>query len=462
MISARTQARPVAVLLGVGISMFCLLSAPPAGAASPAAKTPIKHLVFLQQADHTFDNYFGTRPGVDGLPASACQPVRAGSATPCTRPFHLASDAKTDVLRDSGANFAVQYNRGRMDGFVSGYTAHGNSGRVAMGYYDRSDLPYYQRLADEYVLFDKFFSSAMSGSVANHMFAVAAQPGTPTARGSVPSTGWGSLPTIFDRLQAAGVSWKFYVQNYKPAVTFRTVKRQNADVAAQAIRVPLLSYARFVDDPQLAGHIVDMNQYYADLAAGTLPAVSYISSSADSEHPPGSIQSGQRFTRSLITGLQSSTAWKDSAFVLSYDSAGGWYDHVVPPQVDRYGYGFRVPALLVSPYARKGRVDHSTLDSTSVLKFIEDNWSLPPLSSRDAGAKSIAVGLDLSQRARDAVVASPGLPAVAKVRTGIIYALYGLMTLVVLGFVTVTGLLRGDSLAEFWAQVVVFRWGRRQ
>src|SRR5205823_7467839 len=103
---------------------------------------------------------------------------------------------------------------------------------------------------------------------------------------------------------------------------------------------------------------------------------------------PGKVQSGMKFVKATIQALQRSEAWDSSVFMLAYDDWGGWYDHVPPPQVDAFGYGFRVPAILVSPYARRGRIDHTELDFTSILRFIEDNWNLAPLATRDAQANS--------------------------------------------------------------------------
>ena len=239
----------------------------------------------------------------------------------------------------------------------------------------------------------------------------------------IPEEGWGNLPTIFDRLQERGISWKFYVQNYDPTMTFRAQNRNNA----QATRVPLLAYARYVDDVGLASHIVDLQEYYRDLQKGTLPAVAYIAMAASSEHPPSNIQAGQRLVRSLVTELMRSSAWPTSAFILTYSNWGGWYDHVAPPSVDDDGYGFRVPALLVSPYARQGYIESSQLDYTSILKFIEDNYGLKPLSSRDAAANSIAPAFDFTQAPRPPHLVTSELEAQprAEPRRSGIYMAYG-------------------------------------
>ncbi|MEU1688493.1 alkaline phosphatase family protein [Micromonospora sp. NPDC005707] len=389
------------------ITGLLVLANPPAaahaaGAAAPSPTTPIDHFVFLMQENHTFDNYFGTRPGVDGIPPGTCMPVSRGRAEPCVKPFHLGELGSLDLDHTAEA-FRVQYNNGRMDGFVEGVSTQGKDGKLAMAYYDDRDLPYYWNIADEYVLFDRFFSSSNSGSIRNHMFRVTGGPGATGPSESIPADGWGDIPTIFDRLEAAGISWKFYVENYDPTITFRSrTSAEDVDRGAQVIWVPLLGYARYVDDPRLFRKIVDLDQYYDDAAKGQLPAVSFIAPAGDSEHPPGSIRAGQNLVRTLVTQLMRSPDWDSSAFLWSYDDWGGWYDHVPPPQVDAYGYGFRVPALLVSPYARRGYVDSTTLDFTSALKFIEVNWRLKPLAERDRKSKTFLDAFDFDRPPRPA------------------------------------------------------------
>jgi phospholipase C len=407
--------------------LWGVAGAAPAGAAStPRTQTPIQHFVFLMQENHSFDNYFGTRPGVNGHPKGVCMPAHVGAKTPCVKPFHIGDRGATD-LDHTEAAFLAQYNKGKMDGFVSAFQAKGPEAELAMGYYDDRDLPYYWNVADEYVLFDRFFTSASSGSVRNHMFRVTGTPGATGKRESIPENGWGNIPTIFDRLEASGLSWKFYVQNYDPTITFRNRAPGDADRGAQAIWVPLLSYARYVDDPELFSHIVDLDEYYSDAASGRLPAVSYIAPSGNSEHPPGSVQAGQTLVRSLVNELQRSPQWGASAFLWSYDDWGGWYDHVRPPQVDEYGLGFRVPSLLVSPYARRGYVDSTILEFSSVLKFIEYNWSLKPLARRDANANTFLGAFDFTAPPRKPALLSTrrDVAALARPRTGAIYASYG-------------------------------------
>ena len=389
------------------------------------AKTPIQHFIVLMQENHTFDNYFGTYPGANGIPAGTCMPVDPTDKTntQCIEPFHIG-DRPIDDLDHSLGTYQLQYNDGKMDGFVYALNQRNQNGAMAMGYYDGSDLPYYWNLADEYVLFDKFFSSDHGGSFANHMYWASAQPGGEHAA----ANGYADVLTIFDRLEASGVSWKFYVQNYDPGITYRTLSQVSGNRASQVIWVPLLNIGRFLDDPKLSSHIVDLNQYFVDLENGTLPEVAYIAPSGASEHPPGSIRSGQKFVKSLIQALMRSEAWDSSAFLLLYDDWGGWYDHVTPPQVDKNGYGMRVPAILVSAYAKRGHIDHTLLDFTSVLKFIEENWNVKPVAARDAQAKSFMSAFDFSTSPR-APVFIPFERVVKEQRIEprrvVIYAAYG-------------------------------------
>jgi phospholipase C len=420
--------RLAGVAAAAGLAAAPLVFAAPSSASAASSK-PIEHVVFLMQENHTFDNYFSAFPGVEepssigcqpdwiptpspspqptpkpgespaptptpsptpkGSPAPTPAPTQAPTASACYDRFHLDSHRTVDLNHSADAALRA-YDNGKMDGFSATQGTYNLPQNLAMGYYDGNDLPLYYNLASDYVLAQRFYSSAWGSSEINHMYAVAARGG-----GIMPSTGY-DFQTIFDRLQAAGVSWKFYVQNYNPSITFRNLD-PTAKQASQLIWAPLLDFARFIDDPALSSHIVDMSQYFTDLQNGTLPAVAYLAPSGLSEHPPGDITVGQTFAVSTVTSLMRSSAWDSSLWVLTWDDWGGWYDHVPPPQVDGDGFGFRVPAIFVSPYARRGLIDNTTYDFTSVLKFIEDNWSLAPLTARDATANSVANALNFNQ-----------------------------------------------------------------
>ncbi|HEU5271281.1 MAG TPA: alkaline phosphatase family protein [Jatrophihabitans sp.] len=450
--------RRLPLLLLFALAAFGLvLPTGPAAAAQVTPRTPIQHFLFLLQGDRSFDNYFGSYPGVDGLAAASCQQQAPGKSGGCIEPFPLHGRT-VPPLGATPATIAKQYDGGKLDGFVSALQSVGLDGTKAMGYYDQRDLPAYWRAASQYVLFDRFFSATRDGVRSNREYWVAA---TDTrAAGQQPLT-------IFDRLQAAGIQWKFYVQNYRPVtgpVTPRPAigKRTGAGQGAsntQSAAVPLLNYLRFTTDPALRSHIVDLGQYYQDLQDGTLPAVAYFATSGSSERSSRSISEGQSLVTSLTGQLMLSRYWSSSAFLLSYDGTGGFYDHVAPPQVDSYGLGLRVPALLISSYARRGLVDGSTLDYSSALAFIEYNWRLAPLASRDrrAGvllaspdrqADTLLPAFDFTAPPRPAELIAGGSPAAppGKLRSSqIVYVSYGFAIAVVLatvGFAFARGRIR--------------------
>lgn len=409
-------------------------TSPPVAAAAEAStedrelsptKTPIKHFITLMQENHSFDNYFGTYPGADGIPAGTCIPRDPDIAdSECVEPFPIGERAIVD-LGHNLATFEAQYNDGAMDGFLKVFEDQAETGDLSIGYYDDNDIPYYWTIADEYVLFDRFFTSAKGGSVPNHFYWVTGTPGNPV-NGTLLPEGFDHVPTIFDSLEAAGVSWKFYVQNYDPTITFRNPEA--GDRGSQIVWVPILNYNRFLDDPELFSKIVPFEEFYSDLENGTLPEVSYMVPSGASEHPPGSIQAGERFVRSIITAIKRSSVWQTSAFTWTYDDWGGWYDHVSPPQVDDWGYGFRAPALLVSAYAKRGYVDSTELDFTSVLKFIQVNWGLEPLAERDQQANSLENAFDFDSPPREPILFSRNrdVEEIAIPNTRIVYVAYGI------------------------------------
>lgn len=437
MIRRRILTLVMAVLIGAG--QFGTAEAATNNAVATQATTPIKHLIVLMQENHTFDNYFGTYPGVNGIPAGTKMPIDPNNpAAGYVQPWHIGNSTITDLSHNL-ATFASQFDDGKMDGFVYTLNSLNENGKLSMGYYDGSDIPYYWNLADNYVLFDNFFSSAKDGSDANHMYWVAGVSPVVQHGQNLPDI-LANTPTIFDRLQAAGVSWKFYVENYDPTINYLNIPTQ-ASRASQLIWVPLLRFDRFIKNPDLSSHIVDLSQYYVDLRQGTLPDVSYIVPSGASEHPPQKPITGERTVKNLIQELMRSSSWNTSAFMLLYDDWGGWYDHVTPPQVDAFGYGLRVPGILVSPFARQGYVDNTQLDFTSVLKFIETNWNVAPLASRDATANNFLSAFDFThvQRAPAFLLSARATaPAVAKKDPSkIIYASYGfglLLSMVVIGF----------------------------
>ena len=435
----RSAAAAAAALVIVG------LSAQGGEAATPAAaRTPIRHLVVMTQDQRSFDNYFGMRTGVDGIPGGVCVPVKTGSSTPCVAPFPLKGSGLRPNLRATAAAQQVSVANGRMDGFVQAQTTPHINGKGAMGYYLPTDLPVTTQLADQGVLFDRWFSSVPGGTIANRLFAVSGTAVPDTDQ--VPAAGWPDLPLIFDRLQAAGVSWKVYVEHYEPALTVKTAGPK-ARRGGQVARVPLLALTRYEKNAGLASHVVGLDTYFSDLATGVLPAVSWIVTTSSSERAPAEPLLGQREVRNVVNALGGSSAWPSSAFLLSYDSSGGWYDHVAPPIEQGAVLGLRVPALLISPYATPGIVNHLQFDSASVLRFIETNWSVPPLTSRDANATDLGLALSFGRTPHPATIVgtSAGRPHVPVPNRLIIYGVY-LMALAAVGAVVAWVTLRSRQV----------------
>jgi len=412
------------LLFVISLSAFGMTKASAQSEIEPA--TPIEHFIVVMQQNHTFDNYFGTYPGANGIPDNVCMPVSlpAEDSTSCLTPYEIVDHPISD-LAHSDAVFQSQFQNGQMNGFVAALNNLNQDGALSMGHYTGKDIPFYWNLADQYVLFDNYFSSANTGSITNRMFWVSGQPGSEHNR--IPEDGYGDIPTIFDELHERGISWKFYIKDYDKTLNYRTLK--NLDYLPPQVQwVPLLSFDRFIDDPELSSRIVDLNEYYADLENGTLPAVSYVLLLGATEHPISDVSLGERAIRTMLHNLMQSDAWDSSALFITYDDWGGWYDHVPPPQVDDRGYGFRVPALLVSPYARMGHVDHTLLDHTSILKFIEENWNIPPLAERDARANNLTPAFDFSNPPRPAAFVSATREAAEpriEPRVIVIYAAYG-------------------------------------
>ncbi len=363
-------------------------AAAPADGPAATATTPIRHVVLMMQTGHSFDNYFRDWPGADGARNVSCQ-VTSKRAR-CISPFAFTPRIAERPLRTTAALETVAVDRGRMDGFVRAQATRDTSGYMAMGYYRSRDMPVLTGLARHGVLFDHWFSGVPGGTIANRLFSATAQ--SPGDVGAVPARGWDLGPTIFDRLEAAGLPWRIYVQNYEPALTVETASK-NQRLGGQLARVPVLATRRYLNDPKFMSHVVDLSQYYRDVRTGEAPAVSFVVSTTQSEQAPKPPDKGQRLARSVVNALIASPAWSSSAFLLQYDSGGGFYDHVTPPLLAGSRAGIRVPAILISPYAHAGAVDHHQHDAASALRFLEQNWRLPALSSRDAGAAGLADAL---------------------------------------------------------------------
>jgi phospholipase C len=298
------------------------------------------------------------------------------------KPFHLEK-TKTESPYASSEAYKTSYNSGLMNGFPFSQALNGNDPNLVMGYYDDKQLLHYWKLASEFVLADNFFAPTMETGLANYQYLYTATSAdyekNVTFRNMIDLN-----KTIFDELQANGLSWRVYVQDYDPALNYT-----NNDLGKNRYIHLLSAIPRFVDNKTLNSNIVDLVEYFRDLRNDNFPAVSYIVAPSTDESSPRAISPGQEFVSSLVLALMKSKHWNDSAFIITYREPGGWYDHVAPPVIDGQAYGFRVPTLIISPFAKKGYVDSTFYDVTSILKFIEYNYALSPLSVRDAKANNM-------------------------------------------------------------------------
>jgi phospholipase C len=203
-----------------------------------------------------------------------------------------------------------------------------------------------------------------------------------------------TAPTSGDRLNDAGVSWAWYSGGWDNAVI------GHADPLFQFHHQPFAFYANYADDtPGRAAHLKDEGDYYTDVKAGKLPAVTFIKPLGPNNEHPGyaTLLNGQQHAADLVAAIQNSPYWQDTAIIITYDEHGGRWDHVSPPVIDKWGPGIRVPAIVISPFARKGFVDHTQYETDSILKLIEERWNLQPLATRDANAGDLTTAFDFNQ-----------------------------------------------------------------
>jgi len=362
-----------------------------------------------------FDEYFGQlnnyrvahglNPDVNVTPANAQQ--LSYDKTTFFTPFHMVSMCVEDLSsywneshNDRNHTDPTSANAA-MDGFA--HAAGGNSrnstpgydinGQRVMGYYDDTDLPYYYSMATQFAISDAWFSPVMTNTPANRMYAMA---GTSHGVVNKPLTQV-NIPTIFDELETKGISWKNYVPDYPNGSSLK----------------PFPTYSKF-----LGSKIVPMSDYFTDLQNGALPQVVFIdrdSKNGLDEHPGGvQIQRGAAWVKKIVDALMASSAWQDSIFFLSYDEGGGFYDHVPPastvspdnippvlgpndtctlttgPACDFIYTGFRLPNIVISPFSRVGYVDHTTIDTTAILRLIEVRFGVNSLTARDAAQPDIS------------------------------------------------------------------------
>ena len=403
------------------------------GLAAPADPIhKIRHVIVIMQENRSFDSYFGTFPGADGLPMQDGTPIICVNdplTKRCVKPYHDTNDSNGGGPH--GARAAVaDIDGGKMDGFIA-QAEQANKGCLGendpvcansakqdvMGYHDGDDIRNYWSYARNFVLQDRMFEPNASWSLPAHLFQVSEWsafctrhedpfscknslelPGIPgdfaiaryapnplvsvrvflqylLTRSRSPIYAWTDLTYL---LHKGGVSWGYYVvAGIEPDC--RDDDAEDCLPVSQNAKTPSiwnpLPYFDTVKNDGELGNIQSVEQFLTQARSGNLPAVSWIVPSGDvSEHPPSLVTKGQTFVTHLINAVMSGPNWKDCVIFLSWDDWGGFYDHVVPVTVDKNGYGLRVPGLVISPYARKGFIDHQTLSFDAYVKFIEDDF----------------------------------------------------------------------------------------
>ena len=346
------------------------------------------------QGKRSFDHYFGTYPGAEGLSNETSIPLNPfdANSTQLVYPFHF-EEISSFIPKHNSKAYSLSYNNGSMNGFAYAQNVEGYDGRKVMGYYDSRDLPYYWDLASKYVLADRFFSPSMKTGLPNYLTLYAGHFAQYSSN-KIPEQGL-EISTIFDSLEKKNIPWKVYVQSYEPSLNY-TNNDARTDIRLR--HNPLLAIPRFVHNETLNSNIVDLDQYFTDLKGNnSLPNVAFITAPELNERAPKSPAEGQELVVSLIAALMKSKYWTDSAFIITYDESGGWYDHVVPPQTEEYDFGFRVPSIIVSPYAKSGYVDSTLYDATSILRFIEYVFGLPSLTARDNSTNNMLNAFDFTK-----------------------------------------------------------------
>jgi phospholipase C len=352
----------------------------------------IQHVVVIMQENRTFDEYFGTYPGANGIPGypnpTVCVPDNLTGH--CVYPYHDPKDANRGGPHDHVA-FVNSLDGGKMDGFINVvYQATSrktcNAGPPTytctdvMGYKTQADIPNYWAYAQSNVLQDGMFESVSDFSGPSHQWMVSGwSADCPRLNNPMSCTDLGATdhdprgPTDCDDavvpcrlgdhawtdltylLHKNNVSWAYYW-----------------GAGAPELWHPLADFQTVHTDNQL-GNLQDTSNFFTAAKSGTLPQVSWVTPTvANSEHPSALVSTGQAYVTSLINAVMQGPDWSSTAIFLAWDDWGGFYDHVQPPVLDSRGLAFRVPALVISPYARKGYIDHQTLSFDSYNKFIED------------------------------------------------------------------------------------------
>lgn len=407
----------------------------------------VKHVVVIYLENHSFDNLYGQLGGANGLTGaqtanitqldSTGNPYTYLPAIPGTSAFPLDLDNKyfnidqfvpadqeiPDVLHRYYQE-QMQIDGGKMDKFA----LYNSSAGLAMGYYQTGMLPM-MSIVQKSTICDNFFHSAFGGSFLNHQWLIAAaspvfqnapssivatvdangkvtKDGQVTPDGYVVNTSYTvnaphpasaaantlvpnqTMPTIGDRLSDANVTWAWYSGGWDAALA------GNPDPTFQFHHQPFAYFANYADGTQAKkDHLKDETVFIDAAKNGTLPSVSFVKPlGLNNEHPGyAALATGENHTIELINDVLNGPNGKDAVIIVTYDENGGFWDHVAPPVIDKkWGPGTRVPTIIISPFAKKGFVDHTQYETVSILSFIEKRWGLKPLTDRDKNANPLS------------------------------------------------------------------------
>jgi phospholipase C len=374
----------------------------------------ISHVVIVIQTNRSFDNLFATFPGANGATSGK---MKSGG-TIALKKISLYSKK---LLQNSHAAFQVDYDGGLMDGFSEVYVSRKPCPTCAYAYVDPTQIRPYWTMAKQYALADNMFPTESSGDFSSHQDLIRGSSALDASKSLVdfPTHGpWGcdaqkgtttpvlmsngnyikkgpapcfTYDTLRDVLDGAGVSWKYYAPDLFTGGL------------AGAYWNPFDAISAVRNGPEWKTNIsMPETNFLSDVSKGTLPAVSWVSpSDANSDHAGfGNADKGPAWVASVVNAIGGSQYWNSTAVIVLWEDWGGWYDHVPPPQLNYAGLGIRVPMIVISPYAKAGYVSHTQYEFGSVVKFVEDLWSLHRLGTTDQRSASIDDVFDFSAKPR--------------------------------------------------------------
>ncbi len=385
---------------------------------SHETRWPIDRIVYLMLENRSFDNLFGRFPGAEGTRVG----VRLGQEVPLIRcPEWLPGDLAHDT-----SSWQASFNDGRMDGF-----AIGDFGPYfAYSQFAPQDVPNYYAWAKEFVLCDNFFASVAGPSYPNHLFFIAGQAGgavdnpenirTKRLNDGRAFKSWG-CDAFGDDVFVNVADARGNVTRHSTCFNFETVGQQLSERD--------IDWAYYSADPYQAGyiwqayssirdvfndeelwdeHIWPVDDLLRDIEAEALPSVTWVTPRFQlSDHPPFSTKHAHNWVTDIVNGIMRSSMWESVAIFITWDEWGGLYDHVPPPRVDHVELGFRVPMLVISPFARRGYIDDAFGEFSAPLRFIADNWDLPYLTGRIRRSHAFEHAFDFSRNPRPPDPRSP-------------------------------------------------------